>query len=309
MISRKSRVYVAGHQGLVGSALMRKLKSERYQNIITRTFAQLDLRKQADVHNFFAKEKPEYVFLAAAKVGGIQANIDFPAEFLYDNLLIAANVIDAAYRAGVKKLLFLGSSCIYPRNCSQPIKEEYLLSDCLEKTNEPYAIAKIAGIKLCQAYNRQYGTNFISCMPTNLYGPHDNFNLQTSHVIPALIAKMVAAQKEKKKQVTVWGSGRPRREFLFVDDLVDALLFLMKNYSGGELINIGVGQDVTIAELANQIKDAVQFDGALVFDRSMPDGTPQKLLDVTKLKKTGWVAQTSLQEGLQKTVAWYKRSF
>jgi len=307
-MNRTSRLYIAGHQGLVGSALMRALIKKKYKKIITRTFLQLDLRCQQSVETFFAQEKPEYIFLAAAKVGGIAANMNFPAEFLYDNLLIAANVIHAAHRHNVKKLLFLGSSCIYPRSCSQPIKEKYLLTDSLEQTNEPYAIAKIAGIKLCQAYNRQYGTNFIACMPTNLYGPHDNFDLQSSHVIPALVAKMVAAKKEQKKQVVVWGSGVPRREFLFVDDLADALLFLMKNYDGRDIVNVGVGQDLTIAQLAGQIKQAVGFKGALVFDTKKPDGTPQKLLDVTRLNKLGWSAKTSLQEGLRKTVNWYKGS-
>jgi len=307
-MNKNSRIYVAGHQGLVGSALMCALAKNKYKKIIVRTFSQLDLRCQKSVENFFAKEKPEYIFLAAAKVGGIQANIDFPADFLYDNLLIAANVIQAAYRHNAKKLLFLGSSCIYPRTCPQPMKEEYLLTNSLEQTNEPYAVAKIAGIKLCQAYNKQYGTNFIACMPTNLYGPHDNFHLRSSHVIPALVAKMVAAKKEDKKQVSVWGSGAPRREFLFVDDLADALLFLMKNYDGKEIVNIGVGRDLTIAQLAGQIKAAVKFEGELVFDTTKPDGTPQKLLDVSRLQNLGWSAKTSLETGLQKTVAWYERS-
>ena len=307
-MKKNSAIYVAGHNGLVGSALMRKLRMQGYRNIITRTFQELDLRCQQDVFQFFEKEKPDYVFLAAAKVGGIQANMQFPAEFLYDNLMISANIIHAAYLFGIKKLLFLGSSCIYPRLCKQPIKEEYLLTDELEKTNEPYAVAKISGIKLCQSYNQQYGTNFIACMPTNLYGSHDNFELHSSHVIPALIAKVCDAYKKNKKTVSVWGSGKPRREFLFVDDLADALLFLMNQYQQNDIINVGVGADVTIRELAHTIKNIIGFEGDLVFDTKKPDGTPQKRLDVTKLNSLGWKAKTDLYEGLKKTVEWYQRN-
>lgn len=305
-MNKTSKIYIAGHQGLVGSALMRRLKKENYINLITRTFEQLDLRNQKKVDLFFAQEKPDYVFLAAAKVGGILANSQYPADFLYDNLMISSNVIHAAYKYGVKKLIFLGSSCIYPRLCAQPMKENYLLTGELEKTNEPYAIAKITGIKLCQSYNRQYGTNFIACMPTNLYGPHDNFDLSFSHVIPALVAKFSNAKKEKQSQVTVWGSGKPRREFLFVDDCADALLFLMKNYNENELINVGVGVDVSIFQLAQMIKEVVRFEGETVFDKSKPDGTPQKLLDVTNINSLGWKAKTELKDGIEKTVGWYK---
>ena len=305
-MKRDARIYIAGHQGLVGSALVRRLKREGYHNLLVRTLNELDLRCSQSVQQFFAKEKPDYVFLAAAKVGGIQANMDYPAEFLYDNLMISMNVIHAAYRSDVKKLLFLGSSCIYPRLCPQPIKEEYLLSGELEKTNEPYALAKIAGIKMCQSYNRQYGTNFIACMPTNLYGPHDNFDLHSSHVIPALIAKIYQAHVRGDQQVGVWGSGKPRREFLFVDDCVDALVFLMNDYNDTEIINVGTGQEVTIYNLAHMIKQAVGFEGELVFDTNKPDGTPRKLLDVSRLHQSGWQATTSLHEGLRATVDWYK---
>jgi len=305
-MKRDARIYIAGHQGLVGSALVRRLQREGCHNLLVRTLDELDLRCSQSVQQFFATEKPDYVFLAAAKVGGIQANMDYPAEFLYDNLMISMNVIHAAYRSDVKKLLFLGSSCIYPRLCLQPIKEEYLLSGELEKTNEPYALAKIAGIKMCQSYNRQYGTNFIACMPTNLYGPHDNFDLHSSHVIPALIAKIYRAHMRGDQQVGVWGSGKPRREFLFVDDCADALVFLMNNYNDTEIINVGTGQEVTIYNLAHMIKKAVGFEGELVFDTNKPDGTPRKWLDVSRLHKSGWQATTSLHEGLRATVDWYK---
>jgi GDP-L-fucose synthase len=300
-----AKIYVAGHQGLVGSAIMRRLKHEGYQNIITRSFNELDLRVQADVERFFASEQPEYIFLAAARVGGIQANWDYPANFIYDNLMIQTNVVHAAYQHGVKKLLFLGSSCIYPRLCPQPMKEEYLLTGELEKTNEPYAIAKIAGINMCQSYNRQYGTTFISCMPTNLYGPGDNFDLKNSHVLPALIRKFYEAKKSGKREVVVWGSGVPRREFLFVDDLADALVFLMNHYQESEIVNIGTGEDVTIAELAQIIKQVVGFEGELAFDVSKPDGTPRKWLDVSRMHQLGWEALTNLHEGIQKTFDWY----
>ncbi len=303
-MNKEAKIYVAGHNGLVGSALVRHFEREGYTNIVTRSFTDLDLRNQSDVHQFFQQERPEYVFLAAAKVGGILANATYPASFLYDNLAIELNVIHAAYRSGVKKLLFLGSSCIYPRNCPQPIKEDYLLTSELEKTNEAYAIAKIAGLKLCEAYNRQYGTRFISVMPTNLYGPHDNFDLQVSHVIPALLRKFVEAKRAGNPEVTVWGTGAPYREFLYVDDLADACVFLMNNYDGDEIVNIGTGTDCTIAELASVIKKEVGYKGTIVFDASKPDGTPRKLLNVEKLFSLGWQPAVSLESGLQKTMAW-----
>lgn len=305
-MEKGAKVYVAGHQGLVGSAILRKLTSEGYSNIVTRSFQELDLRDQTAVNEFFKKEQPEYVFLAAAKVGGILANNTYPVDFLRDNLLIQTNVIDAAYRYGSRKLLFLGSSCIYPKFAPQPIKEEYLLTGELEPTNEPYAIAKIAGIKLCQAYNRQYQTNFISVMPTNLYGPGDNFDLETSHVIPALIRKFHESKIKGKDQVVVWGSGKPFREFLHVDDLADACLFLMSNYNSSEIINIGTGKDLSIAELAYLIKDIIEYDGNIIFDTSKPDGTPRKLLDVSKLFNMGWKPKISLEEGIRSTYSWYQ---
>lgn len=305
-MEKGAKVYVAGHQGLVGSAILRKLISEGYSNIVTRSFQELDLRDQTAVNEFFKKEQPEYVFLAAAKVGGILANNTYPVDFLRDNLLIQTNVIDAAYRYGSRKLLFLGSSCIYPKFAPQPIKEKYLLTGELEPTNEPYAIAKIAGIKLCQAYNRQYQTNFISVMPTNLYGPGDNFDLETSHVIPALIRKFHEAKIKGKDQVVVWGSGKPFREFLHVDDLADACLFLMSNYNSSEIINIGTGKDLSIAELAYLIKDIVGYDGNIIFDTSKPDGTPRKLLDVSKLFNMGWKPRITLEEGIRSTYSWYQ---
>lgn len=305
-MEKGAKVYVAGHQGLVGSAILRKLISEGYSNIVTRSFQELDLRDQTAVNEFFKKEQPEYVFLAAAKVGGILANNTYPVDFLRDNLLIQTNVIDAAYRYGSRKLLFLGSSCIYPKFAPQPIKEKYLLTGELEPTNEPYAIAKIAGIKLCQAYNRQYQTNFISVMPTNLYGPGDNFDLETSHVIPALIRKFHESKIKGKDQVVVWGSGKPFREFLHVDDLADACLFLMHNYNSSEIINIGTGKDLSIAELAYLIKDIVGYDGNIIFDTSKPDGTPRKLLDVSKLFNMGWKPRITLEEGIRSTYSWYQ---
>lgn len=302
-----AKIYVAGHQGLVGCALVKKLAQSGYSNIITETLERLDLRVQADVEAFFNVTRPEYVFLAAARVGGIKANSDYPAQFLYDNLMIATNVINAAYQHGVKKLLFLGSSCIYPRDCAQPIKEEYLLTGELEKTNEPYAVAKIAGIKLCQAYNQQYGANFITCMPTNLYGLHDNFDAQTSHVVPALIAKICKAQHENNNTVTLWGTGNARREFLFVDDGADALIFLMNNYDQNSIINVGTGYECSIAELAYIIKDLVGYSGHIIFDATQPDGTPRKVLNNERIQKLGWQATTSLGEGLAKTISWYKK--
>lgn len=301
-----SKIYIAGHNGLVGSAIMRALYADGYTNLITRSFDELDLRDQRAVHTFFEQEKPEYVFLAAARVGGIKANSDYPADFMYDNLMIQNNVIHAAYRYHVKKLLFLGSSCIYPRLCPQPIKEEYLLSGPLEPTNEPYALAKIAGLKLCQAYNRQYGTRFIVAMPTNLYGPGDNFDLQTSHVLPALLAKFMHARDAQLPAVEVWGTGTVRREFLYVDDLAQALLFLMRQYHIEGWINIGAGQDCSIAELAQIIKKIVGFKGEIIFDATKPEGTPRKLLDSSQIMTLGWKPQVALQQGIEQTMAWYE---
>lgn len=300
-----SKIYVAGHRGLVGHAIVDNLQKNGFHNIITRTSSELDLRNQNEVEGFFANEQPDYVFLAAAKVGGIGANMAHPAEFIYDNLTIQTNIIHASYKYGVKKLLFLGSSCIYPRECDQPMKEEYLMTKPLEKSNECYALAKIAGLKMCQAYNQQYGTNFISCMPTNLYGPGDNFNLKNSHVLPALIHKFYNAKQNNLEFVTVWGSGKAMREFLYVDDIADAVLFLMQNYNSNVPINIGTGVDVTIKELANIISNKVGFKGKIVFDRSKPDGTPRKLLDVTLANKIGWTAKTDLESGIEKTINWF----
>jgi len=307
-MEKNAKIYVAGSRGLVGSAIVRKLCSERYTNVIERTSRELDLRKQVLVDEFFREERPEYVFLAAAKVGGIQANHTYPADFIYDNLLIQNNVIQAAHQYGVRKLMFLGSSCIYPKFAMQPLKEEYLLTGELEPTNEAYAIAKIAGIKMCQAYRQQYGDDFISVMPTNLYGINDNFDLENSHVLPALLRKFHEAQETGSKSVTVWGSGKPRREFLYVDDLAEACYFLMKNYSGREIVNIGTGSDVTIAELASIIADVAGFKGEIVYDASKPDGTPVKRLDVSKLKTLGWQAKTSLTEGIEQTYEWYTKN-
>lgn len=304
-ISLDAKIYVAGHRGLVGRAIVRKLESQGYTNIITRTSQELDLRVQSAVQQFFEDERPEYVFLAAAKVGGIKANWDYPADFIYDNLLIEANIIHSSYLSGVKKMLFLGSSCIYPKECPQPMKESYLLSGYLEPTNLPYAVAKISGIILCQSYNRQFGTNFISCMPTNLYGPYDNFNLKTSHVFPALIRKFIEAKEHGDTQVVLWGSGTPKREFLHVDDLADASLFLMNNYEGDETVNIGWGTDVSILELATLIKNTVGFEGDIVFDPFYPDGTMQKLLDTGKMRFLGWEPKISLEEGIAEVVQWY----
>jgi GDP-L-fucose synthase len=300
-----SKIYVAGHTGLVGSALMRSLEKQGFFHCITRSIEELDLRDQKEVYTFFSHEKPEYVFLAAARVGGIKANNEYPASFIYDNLMIQTNVIHAAYQYDVKKLLFLGSSCIYPRLCPQPIKEEYLLTGELEKTNEPYAIAKIAGIKLCEAYNRQYRTCFISCMPTNLYGPYDHFDLESSHVIPALIAKIDQAKEKNKPFIQLWGTGNPRREFLYVDDLADALIFLMRYYNDSIPINVGTGIDITIAELAILIKNIIGYKGEIVFNKNNLDGTPQKLLNIEKISRLGWKATTSLYEGLVRTCEWY----
>ena len=308
-MEKDAKIYVAGHRGLVGSAIMRKLKKEGYNNLVYRTSSELDLRRQKKVEEFFREEKPEYVILAAAKVGGIQANDTYSAEFLYDNLMIESNVIEAAYQNDVKKLLFLGSSCIYPKFAEQPMKEEYLLSGKLESTNEGYAVAKITGIKLCEHYNKQYGTNFISAMPTNLYGPNDNFDLETSHVLPALIRKFHEAKVNNKDEVVIWGTGKPKREFLHVDDLADALLFLMNNYNGDQFVNVGVGKDISIIELAELIKDIVGFEGEIVNDLSKPDGTPRKLLDVSRLNDIGWEAQISLEEGIKDTYQWFKENY
>lgn len=301
----QAKIFVAGHKGMVGRAIAGRLESAGFTNIVRRTHSELNLENQSKVELFFAAERPEYVFLAAARVGGIWANSHYPADFIYSNLVIQTNVINCARKYGVKKLLFLGSSCIYPREAPQPIKEEYLLTGALEPTNEAYAIAKIAGIKMCEAYNRQYGTEFISVMPTNLYGPNDNFDLKTSHVLPALIAKFHDAKISGESSVSVWGSGRPRREFLHVDDLADACVFLMERYSGSEIINIGWGEDISIAELALLIKDVVGLSGDIVYDTSQPDGMPRKLLDTGKLTRLGWRPRIALREGIEATYSWY----
>jgi GDP-L-fucose synthase len=299
-MDKSSKIYVAGHNGMVGSAIVRRLKKDGFENILTRSSRELDLRRQDEVEQFFYRERPDYVFLAAAKVGGILANNTYRGEFLYDNLMIEANVIEASRKYGVKKLLFLGSSCIYPKLAPQPLKEEYLLTGPLEPTNEPYAIAKIAGIKLCDAYRSQYGCNFISVMPTNLYGPNDNYDLKTSHVLPALLRKFHEAKIKGEKEVVMWGTGSPLREFLHVDDLADACLFLMENYDEPGLVNIGTGKDISIKDLALLIKKIVGFEGEIVHDLSKPDGTPRKLLDVSKLNKLGWKAKIGLEEGIRR---------
>ena len=300
-----SRLYVAGHFGLVGSAIVRRLRAAKFDNLLLRTRHELELRDQAAVRAFFERERPEYVFLAAAKVGGIQANANHPAEFLGDNLLIQTHVIDAAWRCGVKKLLFLGSSCIYPKHAPQPMREDCLLTGPLEPTNEWYAIAKIAGLKMAAAYRRQYGFNAISAMPTNLYGPGDNFSLETSHVLPALIRKFHEAKAAGRDEVVVWGTGTPKREFLHVDDLADALVVLMQHYSDEAPINVGCGEDVSIAELARLVGKVVGFNGKLVFDTTKPDGTPRKLLDVSKLSALGWKPKIGLKEGIAATYQWF----
>ncbi|MBS3937228.1 MAG: GDP-L-fucose synthase [Peptococcaceae bacterium] len=307
-MNKCSKIYVAGHRGLVGSAIVRCLEAAGHKDIVVRSFSELDLRNQVAVQEFFAEACPEYVFLAAAKVGGILANSTYPAEFLYDNLAIQNNVIHNAYQYGVKKLLFLGSSCIYPKLAPQPMTEDCLLSGYLEPTNEPYAVAKIAGIKLCQAYNRQYGSNFITAMPTNLYGPNDNFDLTNSHVLPALIRKFFEAKQAASPNVILWGTGTPRREFLHVDDLASACLFLMQHYTSSEIINVGTGIDVTIAELAGQIGKSVGYEGQIVWDTSKPDGTPRKLLNVDKLTSLGWKANVALADGITQTVEWYAKN-
>ena len=304
-MNKTDKIYIAGHRGLVGSAIVRNLKKNAYNNLILRTSKELDLTNQADVNQFFATEKPDYVFLAAAKVGGIHANDTYPADFIRDNLQIQTNIIDAAYRNKTKKLLFLGSSCIYPKFAPQPMKEEHLLTGELEPTNEWYAIAKIAGIKMCQAYKKQYGFNAISLMPTNLYGPGDNFNLDNSHVLPALIRKFHDAKINNLQEVEVWGTGSPKREFLHVEDMADASVFLMNNYNDAEFVNVGVSEDVTIKELAETMKEVVGYEGELKFDTSKPDGTPRKLLDVSKLNNAGWKASTNLKDGISTTYEWF----
>jgi GDP-L-fucose synthase len=300
-----AKIYIAGHKGMVGSGLERKLRKEGYNNIVTRTSAELDLRNQQAVYDFFEKEKPEYVILAAAKVGGIHANNTYRAEFIYDNLMIEANIIHAAYLNKVTKLLFLGSSCIYPKMAPQPLKEEYLLSGYLEPTNQPYAIAKIAGIEMCDSYRAQYGCNFISAMPTNLYGTNDNYHPENSHVLPALIRRIVLAKKNNEPNVIIWGTGTPRREFLHVDDLADACYFLLQNYNEKGLINIGWGEDVTIKELANLITSEIDYKGEIFFDISKPDGTMRKLMDTKKINSLGWFPMIKLDEGIRKTISEY----
>lgn len=300
-MQKHAKIYVAGHRGLAGNAIVRKLKQEGFENFLLRTSSELDLRNQQAVKEFFEQEKPEYVFLAAAKVGGINANNLYPADFIYDNLCIQNNVIHNSYKNGIKKLLLLGSSCIYPKNSPQPIREEYLLSGYLEPTNDAYAIAKIAGIKMCQAYNKQHGCNFISAMPTNLYGPGDNYDLKNSHVLPALLRKFHEAKINNELTVTVWGTGNPRREFLHVDDLASACYFLMETYNDPAIVNIGVGKDISIAEMAQMIKRITGYEGEIVFDTSMPDGTFRKLLDVSRLKALGWEPQIDFEEGVGKT--------
>ncbi len=307
-MKKDSKIYVAGHTGLVGSAILRCLQIQGYPNLVLRTHREVDLEVQADVNAFFRKERPEYVFLAAAKVGGIYANNTYPADFIYNNLIIEANVIHAAYHYGIQKLLFLGSSCIYPKWAPQPMKEEYLLTGELEPTNEPYAIAKIAGIKLCQSYNRQYGTNFISVMPTNLYGPNDNYDLMDSHVLPALVRRFHEAREGGQPFVELWGTGTPRREFMYSEDMADACVFLINHYDGGGIVNIGTGEDMTIRELAKAVEEVVGYQGEIRWDASKPDGTLQKLLDVSLLHRLGWRHKTSLKEGLGLTYQDFLRS-
>jgi GDP-L-fucose synthase len=308
MMDKSEKIFVAGHRGLVGSALIRRLEQEGFHNLPRRDRSQLDLANERAVQNFFVEEKPAVVIFAAAKVGGIKANNDFPVEFLLDNLRIQNNVIQSAYRTGVRKLLFLGSSCIYPKFAPQPIPETALLSGPLEPTNEPYAIAKIAGIKLCQAFSREYGANFISAMPTNLYGPNDNFDLETAHVLAALLRKAHEAKTRKDRELIVWGSGKPRREFLYVDDLASACLFLLEKYDSSEIINVGCGEDVSIHELAELICDVVGFVGELAWDTAKPDGTPRKLLDVTKLRDLGWQPAIPLRDGIAQTYEWFLKN-
>lgn len=304
-MKKNSKVYIAGHRGLVGSAIVRNLEAKGFTNIITRTHAELDLTNQADVRRFFEEEKPEYVFLAAAKVGGINANNTYPADFIYDNLMIQNNVIKAAHDFGVTKLLFLGSTCIYPKMAPQPIREEYLLTGALEETNEAYAVAKIAGLEMCKFFKRQYGDNFISCMPTNLYGPNDNFDLKSSHVLPALIRKFHEAKVNGSETVEVWGTGTPLREFIYVDDMAAACVFLMENYDGEQHVNIGTGEEVSIRQLAETIKEVVGFEGELVFNTDMPDGTPRKLTTVDKLHGLGFMHKVDLYDGIKLAYEWF----
>jgi GDP-L-fucose synthase len=307
-MNKTDKIYIAGHRGMVGSAILRKLKAEGYNNIVSRTSSELDLRSQQAVFDFFETEKPDYVFLAAAKVGGIMANNTYRAEFIYDNMQIQNNIIHASYKNDVKKLMFLGSSCIYPKMAPQPLKEEYLLTGLLEPTNEPYAVAKIAGIKMCDAYRDQYGCNFVSVMPTNLYGPNDNYDLQSSHVLPALLRKFHTAKEENAPEVTVWGSGKPLREFLHADDMADACYYLMQNYNEAGLVNIGVGEDISIGDLAILIGKIVGYEGQITFDSSKPDGTFRKLMDVSKLHSFGWKASIGLEEGIRSTYEMVKES-
>ena len=308
-MNKDSKIYVAGHRGLVGSAIVRNLEAKGYTNIIYRTHEELDLTNQADVQAFFKEEQPEYVILAAAKVGGIHANNTYPADFIYDNLMIQNNVIKAAHDYKVKKLLFLGSTCIYPKMAPQPIREEYLLTGALEETNEAYAVAKIAGLEMCKFFKRQYGDNFISCMPTNLYGPNDNFDLKSSHVLPALIRKFHEAKVSGSNTVEVWGTGTPLREFIYVDDMADACVFLMENYDGEQHVNIGTGEEVSIRQLAETVKEVVGFEGELVFNTDMPDGTPRKLTTVDKLHGLGWKHKVSLNEGIKLAYTWFLENY
>lgn len=307
-MEKNSKIYIAGHRGLVGSAIVRNLEANGFTNIITRTHAELDLTNQADVRKFFEEERPEYVFLAAAKVGGIHANNTYPADFIYDNLMIQNNVIKAAHDFKVTKLLFLGSTCIYPKMAPQPIREEYLLTGSLEETNEAYAVAKIAGLEMCKFFKRQYGDNFISCMPTNLYGPNDNFDLKNSHVLPALIRKFHEAKVNGSEVVEVWGTGTPLREFIYVDDMAAACVFLMESYDGEQHVNIGTGEEVSIRQLAETIKEVVGFEGELVFNTDMPDGTPRKLISIDKLNKLGWNYRIDLKNGIKKTYKFFINS-
>ncbi|KAA3617061.1 MAG: GDP-L-fucose synthase [Calditrichaeota bacterium] len=306
-MNKNSKIFVAGHRGLVGSAIVRRLEKEGFTNLVLKTRSEVDLTRQAEVETFFESERPEFVFLSAAKVGGIHANNTYPAEFIYQNMMIQNNVINSAHKITVKKLLFLGSSCIYPKFAPQPMKEDHLLTGELEPTNEAYAIAKISGMKMAEFYNKQYGANFISAMPTNLYGPGDNYDLQNSHVLPALIRKFHEAKEENKPFVEIWGTGKPKREFLFVDDLAEACIFLMQNYNDIGFVNVGTGEDVSIKELVSIVREIVGYQGELKYNTDKPDGTPRKLMDVSKINKLGWVAKTNLREGIEKTYLNYKK--
>jgi GDP-L-fucose synthase len=307
-LTPESKIFLAGHTGLLGTTLQRRLRSSGYESIVTRGHRELDLTRQQDVENFFAEEKPRIVILAAAKVGGIAANMKYPAQFIYENLAIQMNIIHSSYVCGVEKLIFFGSACSYPRECPQPMREEYLLTGPVEPTNEPYAVAKIAGIKMCQAYNRQYGVNFICAIPTNAYGPNDNFDPKDSHVIPALLRRFHEAGKRNEKTVQIWGSGSPVREFLYVEDFADAVLFLMERYNGSDPVNVGSGQEISVRELAFLVKDVTGYAGDVVFDSSRPDGSPRKALDTSRMKQLGWEAKTLLGEGLRKTYQWYQEN-